>query len=83
MTVHKLFEAKDGSINVSVEFKASRFLFGFAYTQAPFTPEVKMRMVAMHFWCLCITFTRFWIECATPAELDDEARRRGRNLRKR
>lgn len=82
MTVKKLYEAKDASINVSVEFKPSRFLFGFAYTEAPFTREVRMRMVALHLWCLCLTFTRFSIQQATAAEIEREARMRGRDLGK-
>lgn len=80
MTVKKLYEAKDASINVSVEFRATRFLFGFAYTEAPFTHEVRMRMLALHLWCLCFTFTRFFVKEATPEEIRAEARRRGRDV---
>lgn len=81
MSVKKLYESKDASINVGVEFKASRFLFGFAYTEAPFTLEVRMRMLAVHLWCFCFTFTRFFIREATAEEIAAEARRRGRDLR--
>jgi len=81
VSVKKLYETKDSSINIGVEFKASRFLFGFAYTEAPFTLEVRMRMLAIHVWCLCFTFTRFFIKEATRAEIEAEARRRGRDLR--
>jgi hypothetical protein len=81
VSVIKLYESKDASINVGVEFKASRFLFGFAYTEAPFTLEVRMRMVALHVWCCCFTFTRFYLKQATKAEVEAEARRRGRDLR--
>lgn len=78
MTVKKLYEARDGSINVSAEVRFSRGLLGFAYTEAPFTPEVWMRMIAIHLWCVCITFTRFSIREATPAEIQREMDRRGR-----
>jgi hypothetical protein len=81
VSVIKLYESKDASINVGVEFKASRFLFGFAYTEAPFTLEVRMRMLALHLWCFCFTFTRFFIRQATAEEIAAEARRRGRDLR--
>jgi hypothetical protein len=78
VTVKKLYEARDGSINVSAEFRLSRFLFGFAYTEAPFTNEVRMRMLALHLWCVCVTFTRFFLRDATPAEIRKEMERRGR-----
>lgn len=78
MTVKKLYEARDASINVSMEIRLSRFLFGFAYTEAPFTHEVRMRMLALHLWCFCITFTRFFLREATPAEIQAEMDRRGR-----
>ena len=80
MAVHKLFESQDASINVSAEFKPSRFLFGVAYTEAPFTLEVRMRMFAIHIWCVCLTFTRFFVKEATQEEIRREMERRGRNL---
>lgn len=78
MTVKKLYATQDGSLNVSVEVRLTRFLLGFAYTQAPFTNEVYMRMFALHVACFCFTFTRFFLRDATPAEIQAEMDRRGR-----
>lgn len=79
--IKKLYEAKDASLNISVEMKPTRFLVGFAYTQAPFTKEVWMRMIAVHILFMCFSFTRFSVRSATHAEIEAEARRRGRDLR--
>jgi len=78
VTVKKLYEARDASINVSVEVRLTRALLGFAYTEAPFTHEVRMRMLAVHLVCFCFTFTRFFLREATPAEIRQEMERRGR-----
>jgi len=83
MTAKKLYEANDASLNISVEFRASRFLFGFAFTEAPFTSEIHMRMIALHLWCLCFSFTRFSIRNATPEEILEERKRRGRDLKRK
>jgi len=81
VTCKKLYESRDASINISVEPRFTRLLLGFAYTEAPFTTQVRMRMIALHLLWFCFTFTRFSIHEATQAEIQAEARRRGRDLR--
>lgn len=83
MTTHKIYESKDSSLNISFEVKFTRLLLGFAYTEAPFSREVKMRMVTMHILCLCLCFVVFSNNVATPGEIRHEIEQRGRNINKK
>lgn len=60
MRALKLYETKDASLNISVEFNPFRFLFGAAYTEALMRKDVGMRMVTIHLPFLCLSFTRFF-----------------------
>lgn len=53
----KLYEAKDASINVTINYDFRRFLLGIAGTSGNLKGVVSMRMFVMHiaFFSLCLT----------------------------
>jgi len=83
MTAIKLFETKDHAFNISFEVKLTRLLLGGAYTEAPFSREVKMRMVTLHLLVLCLCFVVFSNNEASAEEVRREFEARGRILGKK